>query len=306
MTLAIFRPEQTEDFETEFTVNSGATIQTIINFASLTSAISPPSGFQSATCFACRVIFLQGQYILPSLRGVNPPNIYPEDSEAEIAQKISANLEIAPSKTVALYKRKGSGSWRQIAQINLQNHGKLNQGIWGYRPLQNPLIDNGTGFFSKDTQIGAAIINDGNGTLQGTDRFIAIASALIIHSFVEAPPTPPTVDSTNNLTFTGGQSFSRTVSSGSPVQIISANTERKELRLTTNRKIWFRFTNSGSGVIPGACAFIDAGGSLTYENGRLAFEGGRGELIAQRWTQSFGLWAVADNEPATVSGEEFW
>lgn len=305
MSLAIFRPEQTEDFEVEFNASSGATIQPIIDFSALTSAISPPSGFQPATCFACRVIFLQGQYILPSLRGVNPPNIYPEDSEAEIAQKINSNLDVAPSRTIGLYKRKGSGGWRQISQVNLQNHGKLNQGIWGYRPLQNPLIDNGTGFFSKNTQIGAAIINDGGGTLQGADKFIAIASALIIPSFAETPGTAATAAETS-LVFSGGQSFSKSVGSGTAVQIVAANANRKELRLTTDKKIWFRFTNSGAGVAKGACAFVEAGGSLTYENGRLAFEGGRGELIAQRWTQGFALWAIADNEPATVSGEEFW
>lgn len=303
MSLAIFRPELTEDFETEFSASSGATIQTIIDFSALTSAISPPNGFQPATCFACRVIFLQGQYLLPSLRGVNPPNVYPEDSQAEIAQKINTNLDAAPSRTIGLYKRKGSGGWRQISQINLQNHGKLNQGVWSYRPLQNPLIDNGTGFFSKNTQIGAAIINDGSGTLQGADKFIAIASALIIPSFAEAPVTAATETS---LVFSGGQSFSKTVTAATAVQIVSANANRKELRLTTDKKIWFRFTNSGAGVSKGACAFVEAGGSLTYENGRLAFEGGRGELIAQRWTQGFALWAIADNETATVSGEEFW
>jgi hypothetical protein len=301
MALAIFRPEQTEDFETEFTANSGATIQPVIDFEYLTRTIITPKGFEPATCFACRVIFLQGHYILPSLRGVNPPNIYPEDGEAEIAQKIQSNLEVAPSRTIGLYKRKVTESWRQIAQIELQNHGKLNVGVWGYRPLQNPLIDNGTGFFSHDSQIGASIINKGSGTLQGDDKFIVIGSALIIPSFVETPAVSDT-----NLTFSGGQSFSRDVQNSSAVQIVENNPNRKELRLTTNRKIWFRFSNSGAGVSKGACAFIDAGGSLTYENGRLAFEGGRGELIAQRWTQSFGLWAIADNEPATVSGEEFW
>ena len=293
---SLLRPEATKAFQLELNQASGTTITEVLNFATLNAALTPPSGYVASSCSACRVISLQAQYLLPSIIGVEAPNIYEEDSEAEKQAKFNESLAKAPSKGLALYVDTGSG-WKQRSQTQLQNHGKTSVGSWSYRPLLNPLLDDGTGFYGPSDKIGASIVNVGSGTLGASDKIILIGSTLIIPSFVQDFAAVP---------FTNAANFSVSVGTSTPVQVLAARSTRKELRLTTTGKIWFRFGSSNAGVAVNQCAFLAAGGALSYENGRLAFDGDRGELIARAYTQGFALWAIAEGSTATVSGEEFW
>ena len=292
----MLRPEATKSFQLELNQASGGTITEMVNFATLNAALTPPSGYIASSCSANRIITLQAQYLLPSIAGVAAPNIYPEDSEAEKQAKYNESLAKAPSKGLALYVDTGSG-WKQRSQIQLQNYGKTSVGTWSFRPLLNPLLDDGSGFYGGSDKIGASVVNVGSGTLGASDKIILVGSALLIPSFVQDVAAVP---------FTNAANFSVSVGTSSAVQVLAARSTRKELRLTTTGKIWFRFGSSNAGVAINQCAFLAAGGALSYENGRLSFDGDRGELIARSYTQGFALWAIAEGAAATVSGEEFW
>ncbi|HLO47310.1 MAG TPA: hypothetical protein VK211_02670 [Kamptonema sp.] len=293
---SMLRPEATKAFQIELNQASGSSTVEVLNFATLTAALTPPAGYVASNCFACRVITLQAQYLLPSITGIAPPNIYEEDSEAEKSAKYNENLGKAPAKGLALYVDTGSG-WKQRSQVSLQNSGKIGVGSWSYRPLLNPLLDDGSGFYGSSDKIGASIVNVGSGTLGANDKITIVGSTLIIPSFVQDVSAVP---------FTNAANFSVSVGTSTPVQVLAARSTRKELRLTTTGKIWFRFGSSSAGVAVNQCAFLASGGALSYENGRLAFDGDRGELIARSYTQGFALWAIAEGATATVSGEEFW
>ncbi|WP_019487448.1 hypothetical protein [Kamptonema formosum] len=292
----MLRPEATKSFQLELNQANGSSIVEILNFATLNAALTPPAGYLASSCSANRIITLQAQYILPSIIGIEPPNIYEEESEAEKQAKFNEALAKAPSKGLALYVDTGSG-WKQRSQIQLQNHGKTNIGAWSFRPLLNPLLDDGTGFYGPGDKIGASIVNVGSGTLGTADKIILIGSTLTIPSFVIDNGAVP---------FTNAANFAATVTSSTPVQCLPARSTRKELRLTTTQDVWFRFGSSSAGVAANTCAKLAAGGALTYENGRLSFEGERGELIAKSYTQGFALYAIAASATAVISGEEFW
>jgi hypothetical protein len=301
---SIIQPEITNDFILAFDESDGTEIKTLIDFSEIISRLIIPDNVSlSSSLIACKINAIQCQYNLSSIKEVIPPNIYPEDSASETSAKIQKSLSIAPYKTVGFYKRKTGENWVQVGQSDFQNHGG-----WSFRQILSPLIDDGLGLYSTSSQIGANILNSGSGTLKSEDTIIFMGSTIVIPTLIEKIIVTPQSSSqpTTLEAFTENLNFSQVVTNLNPVQILPERPNRKELRLTTNKKIWFRFGSSSNGVAKGSCAFLDAGGALTYENGRLAFEGGRGELIAVRYTQGFPLWAIADSETAFVSGEEFW
>lgn len=289
-------PEITIAIQKQISPADGTTVIECINFEAILNSLTIPPGYALTDFNAFKIESLTASYILPSIQGINVPSIYPEDSEGDKAAKWNENLNAAPSKLLGAFVDVGDGSgFKQRSQVNLQNHGKVNIGIYSYYPLLSPLIDS-AGYFGKNQRVGFGIKTSPNNTILGTGDVINIVGSVrLIPYLIEAPAT-----------FTGANNFSNTVTSTTPVEIISSRSNRKELRLTTSENIWFRFGSGGDGVGKNQCAMLAKGGALTYENGRLAFEGNRGELIGIANTQGFSLWAIADNASAIVSGEEFW
>jgi hypothetical protein len=275
--------------------NSTNTVE-VVNINNILNSYTPPRGYAFTDFNAFKIESLTASYILPSIPGINVPVIYPEDDEGTKAAKWNENLALAPSKILASYIDVGDGIWLQRSQVNLQNHGAVNVGIYSYYPLMSTLISDGYGYFGKNQRIGFGIKTSSNNTILGTGDVINIVGTI---RFI-----PYLIESSQ--AFTGSNNFGVTVTPASPVQILPARSDRKELRLTTTENIWFRFGSSGGGVAKNQCPMLTKGGALTYENGRLAFEGNRGELSAISNTQGFSLWAIADSDTAIVSGEEFW
>ena len=293
-----FAPEITQAFQVDLTQASSTTIVEVVNFATVLSTFTPPSGYLLTNYCACAIESIQANYILPSIKGIAPVDVGIGDSQAERAAKYAENVRIAPCKRIGLYVDLGNGTWKIRSVLELQNHGDTNVGIYSYHPLLVPLLDDGKGYYGKSQRIGAAVLAQQGSTILGTNDLISIVGSVrLIPRLVE-------VDTTT--VFTGNNNFAVNVTNASAVQVLAARSDRKELRLTTTQDIWFRFGSSGTGVSANSCARLKAGQALTYENGRLAFEGDRGELIAQRYTQGFALWARADSATAVVSGEEFW
>ena len=289
-------PEITLAIQKNLNSSNSTDIVEVVNVNNILSQYQPPSGYAFTDFSAFKIENLTASYILPSIQGINVPSIYPEDSEGDKAAKWNENLLAAPSKILASYIDIGTGEWLQRSQVNLQNHGKVNVGIYSYYPLLSTLLSDGVGYFGKNQRIGFSIKTSPSNTILGTgDTINIVGTVRFIPYLIES-----------SIVFTGSNNFSATVANDTPVQIIPNRNDRKELRLTTTENIWFRFGSSGDGVAKNQCAMLAKGGALTYENGRLAFDGERGELIARSYTQGFSLWAIADNTTAIVSGEEFW
>jgi len=290
-----YSPEHTQAFQVDLTSSNGTNIVEVINFQAVLSSIALPEGLTLTNFCACAVESLQANYILPSITGIAIPDINVEDGESTRAAKWSENLKLAPSKVLALYADVGSG-WKKRSQINLQNHGKTGIGIYSYYPLLAPMLDDGKGYYGLSNKIGVSVVSVSGSTALGTNDVISIIGSIRL--------IPKLLRSA--VSFTGSNNFGISITSTNAIQILPSRANRKELRLTTTENIWFRFGSSGSGVARNNCAMLAKGGALTYENGRLAFEGDRGELVARSNTQGFSLWAIADNDTAVVSGEEFW
>ena len=288
------RPEITGVFQSNFTQTDTA-IKPIIDWTAIWAAYIPPAGWTIAGR-ASEIRFMQAIYNLPSVRRAPVPEINAYDVDEITQAKFQENFRLAPCKAIKLSVDLGNGVWENRSEIWIQNVGQE-----GFKELKMPYLSDASGFWGATQKIGAQIIPAGfpvSGGLGVNDYVRIHGSYRIIPTLVPDLIAKP---------FANAQGFSINVSTTSPVQVLPARNSRSLLYLTSTGKIWFGFANSATGVAPnGACAFLSAGGALSYENGRLAFDGGRGEIISLRNTLGFPLWAIAENSAATVGGTEYF
>lgn len=297
----LLQPDLVFDFQVELNQASGATITELVNFGTILNGITPPVGYTWAGTgikAACRLVYLQAQYLLPSIKGIDPPELYPEDSDSVRISKIKEAEKNAPHKGLALYvDPQASGVWQQRAQTNLQNYGDTGTGRWSYLPLKTPFLGDDRALYHPASKIGASIVNTGSGTLGVADKVQLIGSVLIIPNWV--------ID-LSTTAFANSTAFGVSVGPTTPVQVLAARANRKQLHVAVSGKCWFMFASSGAGVVKNQCSFLTASGALTYENGRLSFEGDRGEMSAINGTQGLALWCLSDTGTITVSGVEYY
>ncbi|WP_293134633.1 hypothetical protein [Microcoleus sp. bin38.metabat.b11b12b14.051] len=289
------RPEITGIFQTNFGQNDG-TIKTIVDWPAIWAAYTPPAGWAIAGR-ASEIRFMQAIYNLPSIRRAPVPEINAYDADEITRTKMLENFRLAPCKAIKLSVDLGDGAWQNRSEIWIQNVGQE-----GFKELKMPYLSDASGFWGSTQKIGAEIIPAG---------FPVVGDGLGVNDYVRIHGSyriiPTLVPDLAAKPFTNAQGFSVNVGTSSPVQVLPARNSRSLLHLTSNGKIWFSFADSPSGVTPnGACAFLSAGGALSYENGHLAFDGGRGEIIATQNTLGFPLWAIAEFSAAAVSGTEYF
>lgn len=288
------RPEITGVFQTNF-VQVDTTIKPVIDWSAIWAAYVPPVGWTIAGR-ASEIRFMQAIYNLPSVRRAPIPEINAYDVDEITHAKLQENFKLAPCKAIKLSVDLGDGTWQNRSEVWIQNVGQE-----GFKELKMPYLSDASGFWGATQKIGAEIAPAGfpvSGGLGANDYVRIHGSYRII---------PTLVPDLAAKSFTNAQGFRVDVGTGSAMQILPMRNSRSLLHLTSTGKIWFSFADSPSGVTPnGACAFLLAGGALSYENGRLAFDGGRGEIIALRNTLGFPLWAIAETSAATVSGTEYF
>ena len=288
------RPEITGIFQSNFS-QTDILIKPIIDWTAIWNAYTPPSGWTIAGR-ASEVRFMQAIYSLPSIRRAPVPEINAYDVEEVTRTKMLNNFRLAPCKSIKLSIDLGDGVWQNRSEIWIQNVGQE-----GFKELKMPYLSDASGFWGATQKIGAQIVPAGfpvSGGLGANDYVRIHGSYRIIPTLVPDLMAKP---------FTNAQGFSVNVNTASAVQVLPLRNSRSLLYLASTGKIWFAFANSAAGIARnGACAFLSAGGALSYENGRLAFDGGRGDIISLKNTLGFPLWAIAEGAPATVSGTEYF
>ncbi|MCC3508291.1 MAG: hypothetical protein JGK30_07915 [Microcoleus sp. PH2017_40_RAT_O_B] len=288
------RPEITGIFQTNF-AQIDTTIKPIIDWAAIWAAYMPPVGWTIAGR-ASEIRFMQAIYNLPSIRRAPVPDITLYEADEITRNKMQENYRLAPCKAIKLSVDLGDGIWQNRSETWIQNVGQE-----GFKELKMPYLSDASGFWGANQKVGAQIVPAGfpaSGGLGANDYIRIHGSYRIIPTLVPDLGAKP---------FASAQGFSVNVGTTSPVQVLPLRNSRSLLYLTSTGKIWFSFANSSAGVAPaGACAFLSPGGALTYENGRLAFDGGRGDIISLKNTLGFPLWAIAQGSTATVSGTEYF
>lgn len=288
------RPEITGIFQTNFAQIDTA-IKPIIDWAAIWAAYTPPVGWTIAGR-ASEIRFMQAIYNLPSIQRAPTPEINAYDVDEITQAKSLENFRLAPCKSIKLSVDLGNGVWQNRSEVWIQNVGQE-----GFKELKMPYLSDASGFWGATQKVGAQIAPAG----------FPVSGALGINDYVRIHGSyriiPTLVPDLAAKSFASAQGFQSSVGTGLAVQVLPVRNSRSLLYLSSTGKIWFSFANSGAGIaINGACAFLSAGGALSYENGRLAFDGGRGEIIALRNTLGFPLWAIAEGAAAVVSGTEYF
>lgn len=291
------RPEITKNFQKIITSTDAGNIVTVVDFGTLWSAYTPPTGFAIAGK-AQQIKMLQLSHSLPSIRSVPPPDIRTYDSVAEILAKENENYRLAPTKGVIFHIDYGDGvGWQYKSERWIQNTGLPVD----FKDIKTPWITDEAGFFGESVKIGAQISSVGyppSGLLGTGDKVIVSGSLRLIPTLLNDLGVKP---------FTNSSGFSVSVGTSTPVQVLAARSNRARLTVSTTGKIWFSFQTNSAGVsVGGGCPYLVPNGVISYENGRLSFEGGNDIALSTAHTLQFPLWAIAEGSTATVSGVEYW